>query len=149
MSEEKTKFSLSAVSFVEGVLTAMVLALGGWVWNTNAQVAVMEGEVAALQLQSESVSRHEVEIEVLKTELRYIRDKEGREVDFAIVREGHLEELVEAKLSEERISKALLYYAQRLKPERATQIVAELRRPYDRNGIKVVDPVSYFTNDRV
>ena len=74
MSEEKTKFSLSAVSFVEGVLTAMVLALGGWVWNTHAQVAVMEGEVAALQAQSESVSRHEVEIEVLKTELRYIRE---------------------------------------------------------------------------
>ena len=34
----------------------------------------MEGEVAALQAQSESVSRHEVEIEVLKTELRYIRE---------------------------------------------------------------------------
>ena len=74
MSEEKPKVSLSAISFVEGVLTAMVLGLGGWGWNTHAQVAVMEGEVAALQVQSESVSRHEVEIEVLKTELKHIRD---------------------------------------------------------------------------
>jgi len=77
-------------------------------------------------------------------ELRYIRDKEGREVDFAIIKEGHLEELVEAKFSDDNVSKSLLYYASRLKPEKATQIVAELRRPYDQNRIRVIDPISYF-----
>jgi predicted AAA+ superfamily ATPase len=56
-------------------------------------------------------------------ELRYIRDKEGREVDFVIVKEGELEELIEAKL-----------------------IVATIKRPYDKNQIKVIDPVSYFQN---
>ncbi|MEA1949423.1 MAG: AAA family ATPase [Thermodesulfobacteriota bacterium] len=77
-------------------------------------------------------------------ELRYIRDKEGREVDFAVIKEGRLIELIEAKHSDENISKHLLYYAKRLKPEEATQIVAKIRRPYDKGKIKVVDPITYF-----
>jgi len=77
-------------------------------------------------------------------ELRYIRDKEGREVDFAVIKEGRLIELIEAKHSDENISKHLLYYANRLKPEKATQIVAQIKRPYDKGRIKVVDPITYF-----
>ena len=80
-------------------------------------------------------------------ELRYIRDKEGREVDFAVLKDGHLEELIEAKYSDDSISRHLLYYAERLKPEKATQIVAKLRRPYDKGRIKVIDPISYFQNN--
>lgn len=41
---------------------------------------------------------------------------------------------------------SMLYYTQRLKPGRATQIVAELGRPYSARGIDVVDPLSYFGN---
>lgn len=77
-------------------------------------------------------------------ELRYIRDKEGREVDFAIIKEGRLIELIEAKHSDENLSKHLLYYAKRLKPKKATQIVAKIKRPYDKGRIKVVDPITYF-----
>ncbi len=77
-------------------------------------------------------------------DLRYIRDKEGREVDFVVVKEGNIEELVEAKYSEETISKSLVYYAERLKPPKATQIVAKLRRPFDKGKVKVTDPISYF-----
>jgi len=77
-------------------------------------------------------------------ELRYIRDKEGREVDFAVIKEGELEELIEVKYSDESISRPLLYYAERLNPKKATQIVATLKRPYDKGRIQVIDPVSYF-----
>jgi hypothetical protein len=77
-------------------------------------------------------------------ELRYIRDKEGREVDFAIIKEGRVEELIETKYADENISKHFAYYAERLKPEKATQIVAKLRRPYDQGKIKVMDPITYF-----
>jgi predicted AAA+ superfamily ATPase len=80
-------------------------------------------------------------------ELRYIRDKEGREVDFAVVKEGELVELIEVKYSDETISRSLLYYAERLNPPRATQIVANLRRPYDKGRIKVTDPISYFQSN--
>ncbi len=79
-------------------------------------------------------------------ELRYLRDKEGREVDFVILKDGELEELIEAKYSNDNLSKSLQYYTHRLKPQKATQLVAELRRPYDKDGVKVMDPFSYFNN---
>ncbi|SPD73255.1 conserved hypothetical protein [uncultured Desulfobacterium sp.] len=79
-------------------------------------------------------------------ELRYIRDKEGKEVDFALFKEGVLEELIEVKYADEEISRSLIYYANLLKPKKATQIVAHLKRPFDKNGIRVIDPISYFDN---
>lgn len=79
-------------------------------------------------------------------ELRYIRDKEGREVDFAIIKEGELEELIEVKYSDENISKSLLYYSRRLRPKKATQIVGKIKRPYDKNRVRVIDPISYFSH---
>lgn len=79
-------------------------------------------------------------------ELRYVRDKDGREVNFAIVKEGELDELIEVKYSDETVSKSLLYYSKRLRPKKATQIVGKLKRPYDRAGVRVIDPISYFTS---
>jgi hypothetical protein len=76
-------------------------------------------------------------------ELRYIRDKEGREVDFAVLKEGKLEELIEVKYSDEKISKSLKYYSERLNPKRAIQITANIKRSYEKSGIKVTDPISY------
>ena len=81
-----------------------------------------------------------------KYELRYIRDKEGREVDFAIVKEGELEELIEVKYSDDSIARSLSYYADRLNPKKAVQIVSEIKRPYDKGKIRVTDPISYFSN---
>ncbi len=66
-------------------------------------------------------------------------------MDFAVVKENVLEELIEVKYSDENISTSLKYYANRLKPRKATQIVATLKRPYDYNGIRVMDPISYFS----
>lgn len=79
-------------------------------------------------------------------ELRFIRDKEGREVDFAIVREGRLVELIEVKYGDDRLARPLQYFAERLNPEKATQIVAQLKRPYDKNQLRVIDPLTYFGN---
>lgn len=81
-----------------------------------------------------------------KYELRYIRDKEGREVDFAIVKEGELEELIEVKYSDDSIARSLSYYADRLNPKKAVQIVAKIKRTYDKGKIRVTDPISYFSN---
>ncbi len=77
-------------------------------------------------------------------ELRYIRDKEGREVDFVIMKEGILEELIEVKLSDEKTSPSLQYYANKLNPKRAIQIVKNLRRPYEKNRLSVINPIEYF-----
>jgi predicted AAA+ superfamily ATPase len=79
-----------------------------------------------------------------RCELRYLRDKEGREVDFAILQDGLLKELIEVKYADESISPSLRYYAERLQPERATQIVATVQHPWDRDGIHVTSPLHYF-----
>jgi predicted AAA+ superfamily ATPase len=77
-------------------------------------------------------------------ELRYLRDKEGREVDFVILKENQIDELVEVKWADENISRSLLYYAEKLQPRKATQVVARLKRPYDQGNIQVRDPFTYF-----
>lgn len=79
-------------------------------------------------------------------ELRYLRDKEGREIDFVILKEGKVIELIEAKWADETVSKSLAYYASRLNPERATQIVGNLRRPYSHNKLSVLDPFTALTS---
>ena len=79
-------------------------------------------------------------------ELCYIRDKEGREVDFAVTRDGVLKEIIEVKYSDENVSKALRYYARRLQPEKATQIVATLKNSYDEGRVRVTGPLEYFCN---
>ena len=77
-------------------------------------------------------------------ELRYIRDKEGREVDFVILKEGILEELIEVKFSDDKVSKHLTYYAEKLNPPKATQIVANLKHSYSIGKINIVAPGTYF-----
>lgn len=79
-----------------------------------------------------------------RCELRYIRDKEGREVDFAVIVDGVLQELIEVKTSDDSVSNSLRYYAQRLKPAKVTQIVANLERPFDKDGIHVTNAMDYF-----
>ena len=81
-------------------------------------------------------------------ELCYIRDKEGREVDFVILKDGEVEELIEVKYSDDTLSPSLRYYQQRLQPKKATQIVATLNQPYDRDNIRVTNPFAYFCDGK-
>ena len=62
-------------------------------------------------------------------ELRYLRDKQKREVDFLIVRDRRPWFLVEAKLSDTRLSASLAYYQQQTKAPHAFQVVLNL--PYE------------------
>src|SRR3989339_688633 len=75
--------------------------------------------------------------------LHYIRDKEGREIDFAVIKEGVLESLIEVKLNDEKPSKALQYYTQKLKPKKSIQIVGNLKRTYESKGIIVTNPIDF------
>ncbi|MCM2279287.1 MAG: ATP-binding protein [Oligoflexia bacterium] len=82
--------------------------------------------------------------EGFRYELRYLRDKEGREVDFVILKDGQIIELVEAKLSDDAVSKNLVYYAEKLRPAAATQVVGHLKRGYDRNQLSVRPATEYL-----
>lgn len=74
-------------------------------------------------------------------ELCYIRDKEKREVDFAVIKDNKLIELYEAKYADDKPSTSLRYYAAKLKPRRAVQVVATLSKSYTtEGGIQVMTP---------
>ena len=76
--------------------------------------------------------------------LHYIRDRNNREVDFAVVINGELTDLIEVKSSDTSITKSLAYYSQMLKPKRTTQIVGSCKRGFEKNGIKVMNPIEFF-----
>jgi len=59
-------------------------------------------------------------------ELRYLRDKEKREVDFAVVRDGRPWFLVEVKLSDTSLHPHLAHFQRQTGAEHAFQAVADL-----------------------
>jgi predicted AAA+ superfamily ATPase len=58
-----------------------------------------------------------------KIDLAYLRDKDKREVDFAILKEGVPFCLVEAKLFDESLAPSLLYFQRKLQVPHAVQVV--------------------------
>jgi len=76
--------------------------------------------------------------------LHYIRDRDGREVDFVTVVDGVVMDLIEVKLSDTEISSSLKYYQQLLKPQQTVQIVGNLSRPFEQAGIRVTNPIDFF-----
>lgn len=59
-------------------------------------------------------------------ELRYVRDKQKREVDFLVVRDGEPWFLAEIKHGDEEISPALEYFQQQLRCAHAFQVVIDM-----------------------
>jgi hypothetical protein len=75
--------------------------------------------------------------------LRYLRTKEGKEVDFCLVEDEKISSIVEAKLSETDISNNLRYFSDRYNLE-AVQVVKNLKREKQDGKIKVVRAASYL-----
>ncbi len=70
--------------------------------------------------------------------LMYLRDKDGREVDFAIVKDDEkVEKIIEAKLSDTKISKHLRYFKEKYNFP-AVQVVKNLHTEKEIKGIKVI-----------
>lgn len=70
--------------------------------------------------------------------LNYLRTKDNREVDFAIARDGELTHLIEVKLSDNKVSPSLKYFAERFKAVEAIQLVHNLKQNESRDGINVL-----------
>ena len=73
-------------------------------------------------------------------ELRYIRDKESREVDFIILKDNKIFALIEVKLADDKISNSLQYYSEKLKPKHCLQVVSKLKHEYKKNRCRVLMP---------
>lgn len=70
------------------------------------------------------------------TELRYLRDRSGREVDFLVVVGGKPWFAVEVKLSETRIDPSLVYFRDRLSLRHCYQVVLDGERDFVEDGIR-------------
>lgn len=69
--------------------------------------------------------------------LNYVRTKDNKEVDFAIARNGELTQLIEVKLSDNKVSPSLKYFAERFKSVEAIQLVHNLKQNENRGGINI------------
>ncbi len=83
-----------------------------------------------------------------RAELQYLRDKDGREVDFLVTVDGRPWFAVEAKLNETRIDRALHYFRERLNIRHCYQVVRDAKRDFEQNGIRCV-PATRFLGSLV
>lgn len=79
-----------------------------------------------------------------RCQLHYIRDRDGREVDFITVIDKKIIDLIEVKLSDDEPSPSLKYYRDKLEPQNTVHIVGDLKRSFDVKGIRVTNPIDYF-----
>ncbi len=82
--------------------------------------------------------------EGIQARLHYIRDKEKREVDFATVVDGRLQDLIEVKPSKDNVSAALRRFAHLFPGCDATQLVRDLDRNRSVDGIQVVGAAKWL-----
>ena len=72
-----------------------------------------------------------------ETSLHYIRTKDGAEVDFAINEGPDLTDLIECKLSDSAVSKALLRFADEFPNAKAVQVIRDLRNEQQVQNVKI------------
>lgn len=78
--------------------------------------------------------------------LQYLRTKEGKEVDFSIINNNNdIMEIIEVKLSDKQLSKNLKYFSNKYKLK-GVQIVKNLKREKNIDGIKIVEATNYLKN---
>ncbi len=90
--------------------------------------------LVALSLLKSAFARHDLLGE--RVALKYLRTKEKKEVDFALVQEGEVEYLIEAKLSNHTLSPHLCYFHQKYNIP-SIQVVKDLDRGRVTKGIEV------------
>lgn len=77
--------------------------------------------------------------------LHYLRTKEGHEVDFVLVKDHNIEQLIEVKTSDKEVSKSLYYFNKKYQLP-CTQIVKNLRLERLVDGIKVMKAIHFLSD---
>lgn len=80
-----------------------------------------------------------------KYSLHYMRTKEAHEVDFAIAIDNNVEQIIEVKTSDAKISRSLLYFHNKYKYP-AVQLVKNLRNQYQQQNIQVLNLEQFLSN---
>ena len=77
--------------------------------------------------------------------LSYVRDKEWREVDLAVIIEWKLEILVEVKTKNKNITNNLKYFTKKLSPTYSFQVVFDDKIDLEENWIRVISASKFMT----
>ncbi|MBI5331502.1 MAG: ATP-binding protein [Betaproteobacteria bacterium] len=75
----------------------------------------------------------------LSTGLHYIRTKDGAEVDFALSHGDRLTHLIECKLADNAVHRALAGFADKFPEAEAIQLVRDLRQEERRGAVRIAD----------
>jgi predicted AAA+ superfamily ATPase len=76
--------------------------------------------------------------------LHYIRTKDGAEVDFALSEEGRLTHLIECKLADNSLHRALAGFAAKFPEAEAFQLVRDLRQAEYRASVNIADAAEWL-----
>ena len=79
----------------------------------------------------------------IKNELKYLRTKNGQEVDFAFIHKDKVERIIEIKLSDSQLSKELKYFTEKYDLPGA-QIVKNLKREKSLGRVSVLRADSFL-----
>lgn len=77
-------------------------------------------------------------------QLCYVRDKEKREVDFLVEIDKKIDLLIEVKISEDTLSRHLLYFHKKLKPRESIQLVQTAERTKTVHGIFITSAADWL-----
>lgn len=77
--------------------------------------------------------------------LQYLHTKEGKEVDFVVARDKHIEKMVEVKYAETSIDPNLRYFHEKYKLP-GVQVVKELKKERIDQGIEVAEGLNFLKN---
>jgi predicted AAA+ superfamily ATPase len=72
-----------------------------------------------------------------KYDLRYLKDKQGHEIDFVILKNLKPICLIEVKLSDSTPSKSLFYYKEKMPQVHCIQLVKVLKKSFTKNEVHV------------
>ena len=78
------------------------------------------------------------------TGLHYIRTKDGAEVDFALSQDERLTHLIECKLADTNVHRALAGFADKFPQAEAIQLVRDLRQEEYRKPVRIADAASWL-----
>jgi predicted AAA+ superfamily ATPase len=78
-------------------------------------------------------------------QLKYLRTKEGKEIDFIIVKDQKIESAIEAKVSDKEISPTLQWGCKKF-GFKGIQLVKELRQEFQKENIEVLKADKYLSS---
>ncbi len=86
-----------------------------------------------------------VDYEAIPYTLQYLRTKDGREVDFALIKNKVPEKIIEVKLSNSDLAPPLLYFHEKYNIP-AVQIVKDLKQERIQKGVEIVSAQKLLEN---